>query len=265
MNTDDKEKLKEVGYLIHCGLTPKLLPAQDQRYREAISTWNMDRDFKEMTEAILSGLGLRLFGVNDDGVVLGLSKEFRSVFITKPIDVNSNIGSPDDRQLLGLVLATIAGIFYTTQAAQDGNHFPDITEDEVFNKLVAMAEQMHAGGLRLIEEKYPDTVEVFEVLIKKSVATHTKKAGKPKMHSLRWAISKAFEYLEKSNFITKRTAKDGHEFYNAGERFRSNILNFGAIISYEAAREALQLTEKALAAQGRLKTATVTPEGKRDA
>lgn len=242
------ELTRTASYLVECGRRPTLRPSQDQRYAEAARLYGRDAAFRQIVEAICSGLGLKVINCDDFGVILACHDP-ESPAVLKARDALRGRQQVEDRLLLGLSIATIAAMLYPTEEElmEVTARRRSITSNDVRERLITVAEPM--CKITSAEEAGDDTGipgETWHHVTRMSLAEHVMrvapvhrgKAGKSKQGTLLHFIETALELLREQGFLSRSEEERG-TIYSAFDRFRRHLQAHGAVSAYETVRTVL--------------------------
>lgn len=140
--TLSQRDLADVGVLIGCGLRPKLRPGADSDYRQLLGRYRTDTEFRNAVDGVLEGLDVQVLSESDLGLVLGVRRE--SVFAYRISDL-PNVGTVNDRLLVGLVSVAIAAFAFPARAEFDDDRVRWVSVEEVERFLREVCERLNSS------------------------------------------------------------------------------------------------------------------------
>lgn len=236
------DKIKKSAYLIQCALRRPPARPTEAAYRDAIDAFNVDPDIRTCTSAIAEGLGLKILDVNEYGIFLA-SDGASSAFKPRLEQINRTFTRAESRQVFGLVLTTIAALFFQTATQlDDDDSAPTISVHEVRE---ALTDLVGARTEQLSSEEEQDSSDIDEACaaINNLTATAPTPGGKARPGTLHRYIEQAFSFLEDEHFVKRRGDESGG-VYTAFRKFRIHMKTFAATEAHHTVCEILDRQQK---------------------
>jgi hypothetical protein len=234
--TSDAEMARIAGYLIRCGLRPKLAINKDIRYRDAIELFNTDYTFQQLTIAFADGLSLRIL---DSSRSLSLAvTDTASPFAPNVTDlIGSMAGSADNRMLIGVSMIGICAFCYPTASSLDNiqAQYPSVMR--VRDLMVEFAKQASETSHQEKQEEITGLRQTYSLILEKAgVQVSPKNNDKFLYGSLPWSIDKAFSIFEGYNFLKHLSDENGGT-YQTRDKFRFYVRDLIGNRAFDAVQE----------------------------
>lgn len=215
----DPEMAETAGYLIRCGLRPKLAINKDTGYRDAIERFNTDFDFQRMTRAFAEGMGLRIIG-SSRSLSLAVTDTASPFAPTVTKLIGSMAGTPDNRMLIGVAMIGICAFCYPTARSLDNiqAQYPSVMR--VRDLLVEFAKQASEATHQESQEEILGLRQTYGLILEKAgVQLSPKSNDRFRYASLPWSIEKAFSIFADYNFL-KHISDENGGTYQTRDKFR---------------------------------------------
>ncbi|MFC5910680.1 hypothetical protein [Streptacidiphilus monticola] len=217
----------DAARLVQFGLQPKLLPARDVEYAEAVRRYRDDPGFARLADAVAAGLGLVVLEVSPRaGIAVAAAED--SVFAVRMGDYSRRAASEStDRFLHGLAhLAVAALAFPRPEDLADDGYLGRITVNGV-DAFVRQAcrrleEQADAAGDNTDPvSEAPGLEAAWRVYARRSATGATKDARRLAGSTI-GIVGKAVAFLVDSGFLQK-TSDDSGGTYRTTARYQLQV------------------------------------------
>jgi hypothetical protein len=238
----DSDDGYRAGRLLHWGLQPRQRPVQEPEYRELIDRYLDRGDFRELVQAIASGLQLRVLDAGDYGIALG--PEGDSAFALRPAEFRPGGSGAEDRLIDGLVqLAIAATIFPTSRDLEDEatRARPPVTVDEIEDNLRRLARRMEQDSKQAPDPKataeeagFYEAWRVYQSRLAVVETSDNRQSRRATRRSIQYALDRLFEF---GCFL--RDARGNQVYYQPTWRYQVQVKELAALHIYTRLCEAL--------------------------
>lgn len=246
MNETNHEEAYLAGRLIQWGLRVKVIPFNEEEYRDLIDRYIDRPSFRSMVRQFAEGLGLVVLDVSQRGLFLGTADD--SIFAQKPSEFRSGgSGSAEDRLMDGLVQVAIAATIYPRQQDLDEDSIeakPPITASEVDETLRALCAEHKR---RVAGEPDVDTDAVDQGLLEawrvyeSRPGVKTTQKGKMSASATQSLIRKHLQSLvEHGCFVVSKQGMT--ELYRPTLRYQVQVRELAATRMYQQIQSLLDVT-----------------------
>ncbi len=237
-----KNHALQAGQLIQCGLRPRLSPAQDERYRELLTQFHDEAEFRDVVKDVAEGLGLMVLDSGEHGVVFGPLEG--SVFHLKPADFRSNSSTVDDRLLDGLVQLAIAATVFPRAADLDEDSLiarKPVAVEEVDDLLRSLCERLKSEAKGdsdpSVEDEAAGLAEAWRVYFHRA-QTSPANNGRISRSSIRGTIQFNLDRLKELGCFSRHESRSRVEWQPLW-RYQVQVKELAATTTFQYVRELL--------------------------
>jgi hypothetical protein len=227
--TEAMENAQAAGELLAHALR-RGRPTDKSDYRVLLDRYGTDPGFRDLTDAVATGLGLAVLATTRTGLVL--SPAVDSVFASKLTDMRNTPMDLDDRLIAGLALLGIAAYAYpnTVDLDDPDARTVDIATVDAFIRTAAAA----------LPEITPDSVESLvsarraaDIYLSWTNYVPTARGGQYKRGCTYRAIDDVLGWMETQGMARPQPALGPHA-YQLTDRFRVLVADEATNAAYEA-------------------------------
>jgi hypothetical protein len=254
---DDAE---DAATLIGFGLRPRLRPAKEQGYRDLVTRYRTEPDFRLLVERTGRGLGLRVLGAAAD-TGLALAAASGSVFETRMEDYVrfSKQRGESEKLLHGIIHLAIAALAFPRPDDLANNEYVgrvsaesvDRAVRDACDRLREKAAESDASGDA--PTNTPELDKVWAAYARRPEASRTKD-GRLALNSTKGMITRALAFLTDQGLLTLVGAADADgsgAWYRTTQRYQLQVRELAGTAAFE---ELLSLDVVPLSSTGRLRT-----------
>lgn len=223
MNTVE---VRDASRLVHYALDVRAVVGADAEYAELWRRYRIDDTFRQLVDAVCSGLGLAPLAATEHGLVVVPLDE--SVFSMGAISDFEEGYTPDQRLATGLVHLAIAACAYPRTAELDRPGVARVKVSQVERVLRDTARAVTDDDRNCDE----DTVAAFEVLA--GIPTRKQGAQRRSRTTTLGLITNAFERLVEHGCARRVSTDRGDAEYQLLDRYRLQVGELAINDAYEA-------------------------------
>lgn len=209
--------VRDGARLVSFALRPKLAAGADEEYARLCGEYRVDAEFRDVVDAVVTGLGLNVLALTDYGLVI--APESDSVFEFRLADYAKRSWDQRMRLLTGLAHVGIAAACYPREDDLESDHVVRRTVLAVEALITEVCRQHAEGAEDRDAAGDPDVVDVWE-LWSATPQTRTTRGGGYAADCRLGIIGNAFEWLESQGFA-KQVKPVGT--FQVNDRYRIQI------------------------------------------
>lgn len=225
-------RLRQAARLVALGLITNEQPSRQEDFRELLSLYATDVEFREMVATIAAGLGLRVVAVNELDVVLSpTNPDGPFAYTLGDWRQSTGQGSADDRLVHGLAVLGICAYFYPRPRDLEVERHPQATAADVDRFLRAACQEV----LRSVDQAEADKEEwqlAAGIFLRQKEVVPTKDGRRASRHGTHSAIQRTFDLLKRQRMVIESPRESG--IFRPLERLRLQVASIAAHEAYQA-------------------------------
>jgi hypothetical protein len=215
---------EEAGRLLAFALTPKTRPTLPV-YGELLKRFQTDPMLRVITEAVASGLGLRVLDTGEHGLVLGAQED--SPFALRIADYRQNL-SAEERMCHGLIQLAVAAWCFPNAQDLDDPHRPIVTVStlQLVRYLVELCQKLKQQSNQDPEFANTELREAWRILLSRPETRETQDSRRS-AQTLGGMIGYALDTLEREGMLRRSSDENGGT-YRTLSAYRVQVRELGA-------------------------------------
>jgi hypothetical protein len=219
----------DAGALIALGLAGRA-PSEGSDYGRIYERFRTDPVFKELVEAVATGLGLWVVGAPPSGIVLAAQPGSPFAFRLSDLGLGA-----EDQQVFGLVLLGLAALAYPTEAHLDATSAQIVSVERVERFLRTAIAPLRS--LEAFEGSFEAwTASAARVYDSRPAFVPTPKEKRAAKRCTQWSVEQVFDWL-----LRQKLAREAGRAYGPGrffltDRFRVMVGELAGSSALEALR-----------------------------